>query len=59
MKIIYIECDAEEMRANRTILDNLSEAFSCISRQICGTDISPEAIVRAAEALNQQEQEEV
>lgn len=27
MKIIYIECDAEEMRANRTILDNMSEVF--------------------------------
>ena len=25
MKIVYIECDAEEMRANRTFIDTLTD----------------------------------
>lgn len=25
MKIVYIECDAEEMRANRTLIDTLTD----------------------------------
>lgn len=49
MKIIYIECDAEELRANRTILDNLAEVFSSITRTIGGVDVTPEMIAKAYE----------
>lgn len=30
MKIIYIECDAEEMRANRTFIDTLTDIVHSI-----------------------------
>lgn len=47
MKIIYIECDAEEMRANRTILDNMSEVFSSLTRTLAGVDVTPEQVAHA------------
>ncbi len=30
MKIVYIECDAEEMRANRTLIDALTDVAHSI-----------------------------
>ena len=59
MKIIYIECDAEEMRANRTILDNLSEVFSSITRSVVGFDVSSENVANAMAMMNEEENEEV
>ena len=47
MKILFIECDAEEMRANRTILDNISEVFSSLTRTIAGIDVTPEQVAKA------------
>lgn len=47
MKVIYIECDSEELRANRTILDALTDAFSGITRVIAGCDISQDAVKAA------------
>ena len=44
MKIIYIECNAEEMRANRSVIDCLTEAFSGITRAICGVEADEETI---------------
>lgn len=49
MKVIYIECDAEELKANRTMLDNLADTFSAITRAIGGVDITPEMIAKAYE----------
>lgn len=46
MKIIMIECTAEEMRANRTILDNISEAISSVTRAFARVDVEPEDIAR-------------
>lgn len=36
MKIIYIECDAEELKANRGIMDSVIDLFGNISRSIFG-----------------------
>ena len=47
MKVICIECDAEEMRANRTIMDSLTEAFGSITRAVAGIDCTPEMIANA------------
>ena len=47
MKVIFIECDAEEMRANRTIMDSLSEAFGSLTKAIAGIDCTPEMISKA------------
>ena len=50
MKILIIECDAEELRANRTVLDNITEALSGFTRSFAGFDLTPE---QAADALKQ------
>lgn len=58
MKVIYIECDAEEMRANRTILDNMSEFFSTITRAVAGVDVTPDALAAAMSEDDEGEEEE-
>jgi len=40
MKVIYIECNSEELKANRTVLDNLAEVFSGITEAIGGVDVA-------------------
>ena len=47
MKVIYIECDEYELKANRTILDSVTDAISNITRAINGTEVSEEAVERA------------
>lgn len=59
MKIIYIECDAEEMKANRTILDNLSEIFGSITRSVVGVDVTPDDVANAMAMMNEEENGEV
>jgi len=49
MKVIYIECNEEELKANKTMLDNLADAFSAITRAIGGVHITPEMIAKAYE----------
>lgn len=39
MKIFMVECNAEELRANRTLLDNLNEAISNFTRPMFGVDV--------------------
>jgi len=58
MKIIYIECDAEEMRANRTVLDNVSEVFSSITRTLAGVDVTPEQVASALNARSDNDDDE-
>lgn len=58
MKVIYIECDAEELKANRTILDNLADTFSTITRAISGVDVTPEMLAKAYEDIEDDEEEE-
>ena len=38
MKILIIECNAEELRANRTIIDTLNESLSNFTRPMFGVD---------------------
>lgn len=49
MKVIYIECNEDELKANRTMLDNLADTFSAITRAIGGVDVTPEMIAKAYE----------
>lgn len=58
MKVIYIECNAEELKANRTMLDNLAETFSAITRAIGGIDVTPEMIAKDYEDSEESEEEE-
>lgn len=56
MKIIYIECDAEEMRANRTILDNVSEVVSSITRTLAGIDVDSSQVAEAMAKMSDLEE---
>lgn len=58
MKIIYIECNAEEMRANRSVIECLTEAFSEITRTICGAEEGEETIKNTGEIQDLEKLEE-
>lgn len=59
MKILIVECTAEELRANRTIMDSITEALSGYTRSLAGVDLTPEQTVEAfAKAAEKEEQEE-
>lgn len=47
MKILIVECTAEELRANRTVMDSLTEALSGFTRNLVGVDLTPEQTVEA------------
>lgn len=47
------------MRANRTVLDNITEALSGITRAITGNDIKTEDLVNAYNKYNEEETEEI
>lgn len=58
MKIFIIECDAEELRANRTVLDSITEAVSSFTRAFAGVDASPDQVAQAINNLNNEETDE-
>lgn len=59
MKIIMIDCTAEELRANRTIMDCISDAMNNFTDSLCGAHISKESIAKAmAEVANEEGDEE-
>ena len=44
MKILIIECDAEELRANRTVMETITEVLSGFTRPFAGVDLNPENV---------------
>lgn len=59
MKILIIECTAEELRANRTIMDNITEALSSFTRSFAGVDLNSDRLCEAlADANGEKEPEE-
>ena len=58
MKIIMIECTAGELRANRTILDSLTEAFSGFTRSFAGIDLTSEQVANYFAEQEEEEDEE-
>jgi len=38
MKILIVECTAEELRANRTVMDNVNEALNNFTDSLCGVN---------------------
>ena len=46
MKILLIECDAEELRANRTVMDTITEALSGFTRSFAGIDLNPDTVAK-------------
>lgn len=58
MKIIYIEASAEDMRANRTILDSITEALSGVSRTLAGVDLDPAAVASYMAKVEEEEKDD-
>lgn len=57
MKLMLIECDAEELRANRTVLDGIAEAIGSFTRALAGEDIPPDKLVEYMKKENTEEKE--
>jgi len=53
MKIIMIDCDAEEIRANRTLFDSITDAISGFVSNMNNAGITPEMLG----ALHEDEEE--
>lgn len=58
MKIIMIECTAEELRANRTVMDSITEALSGFTRSFMGIDLDNEQVAEALGKMNKKEDAE-
>jgi len=53
MKIIMIDCNAEEIRANRTLFDSITDAVSNFVSNMNNAGITPETL----SALHEDEEE--
>lgn len=58
MKIIMIEATADELRANRTVLDSITDALSTFSQSLVGVNLSKDAIVKCLEDMSEDDEEE-
>lgn len=59
MKIIMIECTAEELRANRTVMDSITEALSGFTRRLTGVDLDNEQVAEVLGKMGEEEETEV
>lgn len=57
MKLMLIECDAEELRANRTVLDGITEAIGSFTRAFAGVDLPPDRLAKVMGKINEEEEE--
>lgn len=53
-----IECTAEELRANRTIMDSITDAISGFTQSLVGVNLSQDDIVKALNNMSDDEEEE-
>lgn len=58
MKIIMIECTAEELEANKTIADSITEALSKFTRRLVGIDLDSSQVAEALKKMNKEEEAE-
>ena len=56
MKAMMIECTAEELRANRTVMDFITEAFSGFTRSLAGVDLDNEQVAEVLSKMNEEEE---
>ncbi|MBO7715352.1 MAG: hypothetical protein J6S85_17425 [Methanobrevibacter sp.] len=57
MKLMLIECDAEELRANRTVLDGIAEAIGSFTRALAGVDLPPDKLAEYMKKANTEKEE--
>jgi hypothetical protein len=53
-----IECTAEELRANRTVMDSITEAISGFTRNFAGIDLNNAQVAEVLEKMNEEEESE-
>lgn len=58
MKIIMIECTAEELRANKTVMDSITEALSGFTRSFVGVDLDSSQAAEVLRKMNKEEETE-
>ena len=58
MKIIMIECTAEELEANKTIADSITEALSKFTRRLVGIDLDSSQAAEVLREMNKEEEAE-
>jgi len=58
MKIIMIECTAEELEANKTIAESITEALSKFTRRLVGIDLDNARAVEILRKMNKEEETE-
>lgn len=58
MKIIMIEATAEELRANRTVLDTLTDTLSTFSQSLVGVNLSKDAVAKYLKDMSEDDEEE-
>lgn len=57
MKLMLIECDAEELRANRTVLDGIAEAIGSFTRALAGVDLPPDKLAEYMKKANTEKED--
>lgn len=58
MKIIMIECTAEELRANRTVSDSITDALSTFTENLVGVRLNSSQLAQAFSESNDESDEE-
>jgi hypothetical protein len=53
-----IECTAEELEANKTIADSITEALSKFTRRLVGIDLDNEQAAEVLRKMNKEEETE-
>lgn len=46
MKIFMMECNQEELKANKTIVESICEGLSKFTTALCGVEFTPEMLAR-------------
>ena len=57
MKLMILECNEEELRANRTVLDGIAEAIGSFTRALAGVDLPPDRLAKVMGKINEEEEE--
>ena len=46
MKILMMECNEEELKANKTIVESICDAISNFTTALCGVELNSEMLAR-------------
>ncbi len=46
MKIFMMECNEEELKANKTIVESICDAISNFTTALCGVELDSETLAR-------------